>query len=174
VTGLDEDTMPQPRTDISDSGVGTETASLATLDAAVALAKDGNYLSARRLCATVVFHSQPSISADPKLLRATVFTLLVAHGFRLLSRVVMSINGRRVDVTMMPDCIGEVMQPRLHDEPRRIAMLVDPRWLGRLQPDDGFLRDWCDRLTAGTRTEIGFGSRSVNAREVLPVSTSLN
>src|SRR5271156_3972944 len=129
------------------SSVGTEHAALAALTAAVAVARDGNYLAARRICATVVFHAQPTISARPALLRATLHALLVAHGFRLLSRVVLAVTGIHVDVTLLPECGGEVEKPRRHDEPRRIALLVDPRWLDDLSPDDQFLEAWCDELT---------------------------
>jgi hypothetical protein len=150
------------------SNVATEPAALAALNAAVALARDGNYLAARRVCATVVFHAQPLIAARPVLLRATLHALLVAHGFRLLSRVVIAISGNRVDVTLLPECIGDVEAPRRHDEPRRTALLVDPRWLNELSPDDRFLAGWCDELTAKDPGSIAAGGLSPGPRQLEP------
>jgi hypothetical protein len=151
------------------SDVGTEPAALAALNAAVAMARDGNYLAARRICATVVFHAQPLIAARPALLRATLHALLVAHGFRLLSRVILAITGIHVDVTLLPDCSGEVEKPRRHDESRRIALLVDPRWLDDLSPDDQFLAGWCDELTATDPGGIAVRRPTPGPRQLEPI-----
>ena len=151
------------------SDVGTEPAALAALNAALAVARDGNYLAARRICAAVVFHAQPLIAARPALLRATLHALLVAHGFRLLSRVVLAVTGIHVDVTLLPECGGEVEKPRRHDEPRRIALLVDPRWLDALSPDDWFLANWCDELTATDPGGIAVGRPTPGPRQLEPI-----
>jgi hypothetical protein len=169
--------MPQPRLDElkdtfwrgglrSDSEIETERAALDAFEDAVALAKEGNYQAARQLCVVVVFLVQPLVSSRPTLLRATLHALLVIHGFNLLSRVVMAINGCRVDVTMLPECIGAVEQPRRHDEPRRTALLLDPRWLARLSPDDPFLDDWCEVLGTGPRRMIATAGLSGSARQL--------
>jgi hypothetical protein len=170
--------MSQPRSEklaraekslTSPPEMGTETAAAAALDAAIALARDGNHLAARRICATVFFHTQPSVLARPDLLKATVHALLVTHAFRLLSRLVMSINGRRLDVTLLPERMGEVEEPRIRDEPRRIGMLIDPRWIDHLTPDNGFLTDWCDALSASMPGR----TKSAGRRRDRETSTSL-
>jgi hypothetical protein len=148
--------------------IGTEPAALAALDAAVTLAREGDYLAARRICATVVFHAQPSIAAQPALLRAALHALLVAHGFRLLSRVIIAITGSRVDVTLLPECTGEIEAPRRHDEPRRTAFLIDPRWLDKLSPDDQFLTGWCEELTARDPGSIATNGLSTGPRQLEP------
>jgi hypothetical protein len=152
-----------------ESDVATEPAAMATLAAAVALARDGNYLAARRMCATVVFQSQPLIASRPSLLRATLHALLVTHGFRLLSRVIIAITGYRVDVTLLPEPMGAVEQPRRHDEARRICLLVDPRWLDDLSLDDGFLVGWCKELTAREPGSIGMSGLSPDPRQLEPI-----
>ena len=62
-------------------------AARAALDAAAALARAGDRQRARELCAAVLFEAQPMIAARADLLRATLYALLTAHGFKLLSRV---------------------------------------------------------------------------------------
>jgi hypothetical protein len=152
----------------SGSDLGTEAAGLATLAASVALARSGDFLSARRLSATVVFHAQPLLGSRPALLRATMHALLVARGFRLLSRVVIAITGKRVDVTLLPECTGAIEAPRRHDEARRIALLLDPRWLDQLSADDPFLAGWCDALTAREPGNIGYPGLSSGSRQLQP------
>ena len=136
----------------SESVIETERAALEAFDDAVALAREGDFQSARQLCVVVVFLIQPLLPSRAALLKATLHALLVSHGFSLLSRVVTAMNGRKVDVTMLPECIGKVEEPRRNEEARRTDLLVDPRWLARLSPEDGFLRDWCDTLAGGTQT----------------------
>jgi hypothetical protein len=160
---LRSEKLPRPGPDR-----GTEAAATAALEAAVALARDGNHVAARRICATVFFHTQPLVLARPDLLKATVHALLVAHGFRLLSRLVMSINGRRLDVTVLPECAGDVEEPRIRDEPHRTGMLIDPRWLEQLTPDNSFLGDWCDALNAHTSS----GANPTGWRRAWEPSTS--
>src|SRR5450755_2767673 len=84
------------------SDVETEQAALEAFDDAVAMAREGNFQSARQLCVVVVFLIQPSIASRPALLKATLHALLVTHAFSLLSRLLMAVGGRRVDVTMLP------------------------------------------------------------------------
>jgi hypothetical protein len=169
--------LPQPPTEALGDAVSpnngrhgselrTEGAALATLAAAVALAKTGDFLSARRLTATVAFHAQPVIASRPALLRAMMHALLVARGFRLLSRVAIAITGNRVDVTLLPECQGAIEPPRRHDDARRIALLVDPRWLDQLSPDDPFLVAWCDSLTAREPGNIGWSGLSPGPRQL--------
>jgi hypothetical protein len=125
-----------------------ERAALAALNTAVRLARAGDCHGARELCATVVLEAQPIIAARKELLRAALHALLVAHGFKLLSRVVMAVSGRRLQVIVLPEEAGPIAPPRARQEPRRTTYALDPRWLARLSPDDMFLRHWCDALTA--------------------------
>jgi len=166
-TGTPDDAF-WPNDGRRDADLRTEAAALATLAAAVVLAKSGDFLSARRLTATVVFHAQPLIASRPALLRATLHALLMARGFRLLSRVVISITGNRVDVTLLPECSGAIEAPRRYDEARRIALLVDPRWLDRLSADDPFLVSWCDALTAREPGSIGSSGPTPRPRQLEP------
>jgi hypothetical protein len=121
-------------------------ASLAVLVAAAAAAKGGDRQRARELCAAVVFEAQPMIVARAELQRATLHALLTSHGFKLLSRVVLAMSGRRVQVELVPDCTGPVAPPCSLEVAGRTVYRVDPRWLDRLSPGDMFMRHWCDAL----------------------------
>jgi hypothetical protein len=121
-------------------------ATLAALVAAAAVARAGDRQRARELCAAVVFEAQPMIVARAELQRATLHALLTSHGFKLLSRVVLAMSGRSVQVELVPDCTGPVAPPRSLEAAGRTIYRVDPRWLDRLSPGDMFLRHWCDAL----------------------------
>jgi hypothetical protein len=126
-------------------------ATLQALDAAAAVARAGDRQRARELCAAVMFETQPMIVVRAELLRAALLTLLTAHGFKLLSRLVLAMSGRRVHVELAADCIGPVAPPRSLDAAGCTIYRVDPRWLDRLSPGDMFLRHWCDALIARPR-----------------------
>ncbi len=130
-----------------------EATARSVLDAASALALAGNYQAARQLCATVIFQAQPLMATRPDLLRATLYTLLLGRGFKLMSNVVRSVSGRGVDVTLLPDGMDRIEPPRCYDEGRRVALVLHPQWLNSLSPDDLFLQRWCEALVAGERTE---------------------
>lgn len=151
--------MPDPVADMADvfwlnaqraeSDVEMEATALIALGAAAALGRAREYQPARVLCARVIFEAQPLIAARPALLRATMYALLVAHGFKLMSHVVNAVSGRAVDVTLLPDGAEPIKTLQRHDKPRCTALLVDTRWLDVLSPDDVFLQRWCDGLTDG-------------------------
>ena len=121
----------------------------AALTQAADLAQAGDHAGARHLCATVVLDAQPIIAAHRELLSVALHALLVAQGFKLLSRFVMAVSGRNVQVILLPDEAGPLLPPRVREEPRRTSYVLDPRWLARLAPDDLHLRHWCAALTAG-------------------------
>jgi hypothetical protein len=120
----------------------------AALTTAVALARAGDCRGARQMCAAVVLDAQPIIAARKELLVVALHALLVAEGFKLLSRVVMAVSGRNVRVTLLPQDAGPIAPPLVREEPWRTTYVLDPRWLARLTPDDMFLRHWCDVLSA--------------------------
>ena len=127
---------------------------LLAFNAAVKLARSGDYQSARQHCAAILLEAQPIIVARGNLLRATLHALLVVRAFRLLARVVMAINGSSiVEVTVSTDSMKEFERPRSDLKSQRIQLALDSRWLDRLSPDDLFLRDWCDKLFAGREIE---------------------
>ncbi len=122
---------------------------LTALTSAAALARAGDRHRARQLCATVVLDAQPIIAARRELLPVALHALLVAHAFKLVSRVAMAVSGRSVEVILLPEeQIGPITPPRARKELGRTIYLLDPRWLARLAPNDMFLRHWCDALTA--------------------------
>jgi hypothetical protein len=120
----------------------------AALTTAVALARAGDCRGARQVCAAVVLEAQPLIAARKELLAAALHALLVAEGFKLLSRVVMAVSGRSVRLVLLPEDAGPIAPPLVREEPWRTTYVLDPRWLARLAPDDMFLRHWCDALSA--------------------------
>jgi hypothetical protein len=120
----------------------------AALTTAVALARAGDCRGARQMCAAVVLDAQPIIAARKELLAVALHVLLVAEGFKLLSRVVMAVSGRSVRVILLPQDAGSIAPPLVREEPWRTTYVLDPRWLTRLTPDDMFLRHWCDVLSA--------------------------
>ncbi len=122
---------------------------LIALTSAAALARAGGRHSARQLCATVMLDAQPIIAARRELLPVALHALLVAHAFKLVSRVAMTASGRSVEVMLLPEeQMGPIAPPRTRKELGRTIYLLDPRWLARLAPDDMFLRHWSDALTA--------------------------
>ena len=124
-------------------------AALETLSAAVDLAQAGNCQRARELCAAVVFELQPLIAASEEFLRITLHALLVARGFKLLSRLVMALSGSDVQVTLMPDHEGYGAPPRREVTRGRTTYFLDTKWLARLSPNDVFLQSWSDALAGG-------------------------
>jgi hypothetical protein len=129
------------------SGEAMAIAVRAALDAAVALVRRGDRQGAREHCAAIVFDAQPLIAARPELLRGMLYALLMAHGFRLLSRVVLAMTGKAVHVALLPVATGPIASPRAQLEPGRTIYTLDPRWLALLSPDDAGFRQWCDALT---------------------------
>jgi hypothetical protein len=125
---------------------GVQQVALAALDAAVGLARAGDHQAARELCAAVAFQAQPVIAARSDLLRAVCRALLLAQGFRQLSRLLMAVSGRHIQVKLRPPAPGPAAPPIALAESGGTTYLLDPRWIAGLTPDDGFLRQWCDEL----------------------------
>jgi hypothetical protein len=130
---------------------------LHALKAAVILARGGDRSGARWLCASFVYEAQPLIVARTGLLRTTIYALLVVHGFRLLSHVVMAINGCIAQVTLASYGMGQIKLPEIYLEARRIYLPLDPRWLDSLSVEDLFLCRLCEALGR----EITFEERSI-------------
>ena len=129
-----------------DADLASQSAALETLRAAVDLAQAGNCQRARELCAAAIFEIQPLIAASKELMRATLHALLLARGFKLLSRLVMAVSGLDVQVTLVPDHEGYVAPPRRGEKAGRTIYFLDPKWLARLSPNDVFLQSWADVL----------------------------
>jgi hypothetical protein len=132
------------------------------------LARNGEYQQAREGCAAVVFGLQPLIAARPDLLQATLRVLLLARGFRLLSRLVMAVSGRHVTVLLLPPTAGPVASPQPRETGGQTVYELDPRSLDRLASDDAVLRDWCAMLMArpdrdAARAERAFALRNLAA-----------
>jgi hypothetical protein len=138
------------------------------LDTAVALARTGDRQGAREICAAVLFDAQPLIAARPELLRATVCALLAAHGFRLLSRLVLALSGRNVQVGLLPEQSGQIASPQCREEAGRTIYAVDPRWPERVAPDDMLLHHWCDALIARRPSRAKLPDRAPAARHLEP------
>ena len=109
------------------------------------------------------------IAARADLLRATLYALLLARGFGLLSRLVLATSGRSVKLLLLPQCSGPVASPQSREEPGRTIHLLDPRWLDRLSPDDMLLRHWCDAIIAGGHGQTDVPDRAPVARHLEPV-----
>ena len=123
--------------------VESEAGILAALQSVVIVSRSGDREHARRLCAAILLHSQPLIASRRPLLSEALRALLVAHGFRLLSRFVSATHGPTVHVSWSPDSTG---QPRMYLEARRLRLGINQRWLDELSPDDLLLRDLCYAL----------------------------
>jgi hypothetical protein len=146
-----------------------EATALSVLDAATALALAGNYQAARQLCATVIFQAQPLMATRPSLLRATLYTLLVGRGFKLMSNVVRSVSGRGVDVTLLPDGMDRIEPPRCYEEARRFALVLHPQWLSSLSPNDLFLQRWCEVLVSGEQFDPALGMQAAASLHLEPI-----
>jgi hypothetical protein len=116
---------------------------LKALDASVIIARWGNRLEARKVCGAIIVESQHVIASRKMLLRSMLYALLVAHGFRLLSRFVSATHGVSVRITLVQDDTG---QPRMLLGPDRLRLIVDQRWLDELSPKDVYLYGMCDAL----------------------------
>jgi hypothetical protein len=135
------------------SDEATERAALAALDTAVRWARAGDYEHARQLCAAVTLDVQPLIAARVTLLHAILQALLVAHGFRLLSRVMRALSGRNIEVVLLTEDAVPVGLPRVLEDTRRTVCAVDSRWLTRLSVDDIFLRRLSEMVCAQKPTD---------------------
>jgi hypothetical protein len=144
-------------------------AARASLDAAAALARAGDRQRARELCAAVLFEAQPMIAARADLLRATLYALLTAHGFKLLSRVLLAMTGRAVHVALLPMCDGPIAAPLSREEPGRTVYTLDPRWLERLSLDDMLLRHWSDALITRRPGQVDLTGAAPVSRHLEPV-----
>lgn len=130
-----------------DADLASQAAALETLRTAVDLAQAGHLQRARELCAAAIFEIQPLIAASKELMRTTLHALLLARGFRLLSRLLMAVSGMDVQLTLTPDHEGYATPPRRGEAAGRTIYFLDPNWLARLSPDDAFLQSWSDALT---------------------------
>jgi len=147
--------QPLPRSNARpSSGEALAETADAALDAAAALGRNGNHQQAREICAAVIFEAQPMIAARADLLRATLYSLLLARAFGLLSRLVVATSGRSVKVALLPQCTGPITPPHRQEEPGRTVFLLDPRWLDRLSPDDMLLRHLCDAHNARRHSHV--------------------
>jgi hypothetical protein len=122
---------------------------MSTLRRALAAAHAGHRERARELCAAVLFEVQPMIAHREELRRALLHALLVAHGFRLLSRLFRALSGRHLTIVLLPDRDGPLAPPSCYEEARDITCTLDPRWIERVSAEDPLLRHWCAMLTAG-------------------------
>jgi hypothetical protein len=138
---------------LSDAGcaheLDIEETARATLSTAVGLARAGDCQRARELCAAVIFEMQPLMAARRDLLCITLYALLVARGFKLLSRFVRAMSGSDIQMVLLPG-VGGTAAPQCRGEQQgRTIYGVDPGWLARLSPEDGFLQRWSDALADG-------------------------
>lgn len=143
--------MPSAQGQRSDSEGIMEANALVALDSAIRLAQAGDRQGARQLCAAVISKAQPLIAARRELFCATLHALLVAHGFKQLSRLVMAISGRSVQIVVLPEHAGLAVPPRREGQGYETYAL-DPNWLTQLSPDDAFLQWWCNALTDRRRS----------------------
>src|ERR1700738_4305802 len=118
----------------------TEATVLAALEVAVATARTGDLQRARQLCAEAVFQAQPVIATRADLLRVTLYSLLVARGIKFLSRIVLAISRRKVDVILLEESNEQSGVPRSYEERSRMVLVLHPGWIDRLSSDDTFLR----------------------------------
>jgi hypothetical protein len=109
----------------------------------------GDRRCARELCATVIFEVQPIIARHEDLRRTVVHALLVAHAFKLLSRVFRALSGRDLYIVCLSDQHGPIAAPSCYEEVRDINCTLDPRWIARLSAEDPFIDRLCEMLTAG-------------------------
>jgi hypothetical protein len=124
--------------------LATEASILAALQDAVALARRGDSQGARERSAALISQAQPLIAASPVLLRAALHALLVARQFRLLTRLIGAISGRRIELLLLPADADPIGLPRAREAPRQTTYTLDPHWLERLSPDDIFVRRLCN------------------------------
>jgi hypothetical protein len=142
-----------------------QAAALETLSAAADLARAGDCQRARELCAAVVFEIQPLIAASKELMCITLHALLLARGFKLLSRLVMAVSGLEIEVKLMPDHNGCGAPLRRAETAGRTVYFLDPNWPARLSPNDAFLRSWIDDL-AGWRSDRHLAAEPVRHLEM--------
>jgi hypothetical protein len=65
-----------------------------------AMARAGDVRAARTLCADIVLEHQLRLHDDRGLLREAVGALIRAHAFQMLSRLLLSVDGRRIRVAV--------------------------------------------------------------------------
>jgi hypothetical protein len=75
-------------------------------------AGNGDFRSARVLCAEIMFEHQLRLARDRDLLRSTIATLIHARGFQLLSRLLVAVDGRRVRVALGEPHAGSATPPK--------------------------------------------------------------
>ena len=139
----------------------TAARAMESLGVAVAVARSGDRERAREMCAAVLFSVQPILGRNRQLLSALLYALLTAHGFKLLSRLVQAMSGRRLHVVLTADGGRAVRPPVCYEESRDVNCTIDAGWLVRLDADDPYLRRWSAALAVG---------RSVPANRRAPVS----
>lgn len=149
--------MPDKHSDIAARAIES-------LSVAVAVARAGDRERAREMCAAVLFSVQPILGRHKPLLRVLMHALLTAHGFKLLSRLVQAMSGRRLHVMLTADGCGGVRLPVCYEESRDVNCTIDARWLACLDEDDPYLRRWCASLAAG-RSAPANRRVPVNAKE---------
>ena len=114
-----------------------------------ALAKNGEFLQARELCGAALADQQPLISSRPELLRETFAALILAQGFRLLSRLAMAALGREVRVIARGDrepsraCLSHRV------EHGRTVFVFDTGNGDGSPPDEEQARHWGEMIATG-------------------------
>lgn len=140
-------------------------AAMEGLDAVVNMVHRGNSQAARELCAAIVLKAQPLIAARSDLWQAAVYALLIARAFRLLSRLVMAVTGRPIEIVLLPAHGATLTKPSRNDQRERTIYSVDPRWLEQLTPGDAAFVEWCNFLVDWTYDHReGAGARSRHLR----------
>lgn len=138
-------------------------AAMTILQQAITAARAGDHQYGRELCASVLFDVQPILGRHKTLLRTAVCALLMSQGFKLLTRIVVALSGRRVRVVLWLGDAGRIAPPHCQDEAHETIVTVDPRWLAQLSVEDSFLQGWCDALATG---QANYTGRPIPSRAV--------
>ena len=77
--------------------------------------------------------------------------MLIANSFRLISRVILALNGCNIRLLLASTAVGPVTPVRTREQGRLTIYHLDPRWIENLSPDDVVLEQWGVSLRQGSR-----------------------
>lgn len=82
--------------------------------------------------------------------------MLIANSFRLISRLVLALNGCNIRLLLASGGVSPVEPLRSSEQGRHTIYYLDPRWIENLSPDDTLLEQWSASLRERSHLPHGY------------------
>jgi hypothetical protein len=119
-------------------------------------ALQGRHDHARQACAAAVLHYQPLLAASGDKLRAAFAALIVARGFRLLSRLARATTGQTIHVALSDGASLPAPLYRRQDAAGVVTYTLDSEHLACLSVGHDLVQRWSADLASGAGGDADF------------------